>query len=63
MGRNNRKPRLQIPTERPKERTWHRIRQELQATYGKWYSPGDLRTMEVKWRRIFAETGWNVKGI
>lgn len=59
----DRKIKQDIPTERPQERTWHGIRQELLANYGKWYSPGDLRTMEVKWRRIFAEAGWNMKGI
>lgn len=49
------------PAERPAEKTWHGIRQSMKDSYGKWYTDGDLRSMEIKWRRIFAETGFNVK--
>lgn len=53
----------QVPAAIPlKRKTWHEIRQELAASYGRWYSPGELRTMELKWRRAFSEAGWSVKG-
>lgn len=47
---------------KPQERTWFQIREELKATYGKWYPAKDLRASEIKWRRICAEVGWSVKG-
>lgn len=49
---------------RSQTKTWHQIRQDMQASYqGKAYTEHDLRVMEVKWRRIFVEAGFNVKGM
>lgn len=53
----------QIQSSAPlKRKTWHELRQEMAASYGKWYTPGELRAMELKWRRAFAEAGFSVKG-
>lgn len=42
--------------------TWHKINEYMADQYLRWYTPAELRQMEVKWRRIFAEAGWSVKG-
>lgn len=43
--------------------TWRQIREQMEAQYARSYNPAELRSMELKWRRIFAECGWSVKGI
>lgn len=42
--------------------TWQKIRTYMQDKYGGTYSTHELRAMEIKWRKIFAQAGWSVKG-
>jgi hypothetical protein len=42
--------------------TWSKIREYMADKYGHSYTVHDLRAMEIKWRRIFADAGWRVKG-
>jgi hypothetical protein len=42
--------------------TWRSINDFMAVQYGKWYTPGELRAMELKWKRAFAEGGFNTKG-
>jgi len=42
--------------------TWAKIREQLQAKYGHSYTERELRDMELKWKRIFIEAGWDVRG-
>lgn len=44
-------------------RSWRQIRERMEAQYLRTYTPNELRAMEIKWRRIFAEAGWSVKGV
>lgn len=43
--------------------TWRKINEHMVDKYGHSYTAHELRAMEVKWRRIFAEAGWRVKGL
>lgn len=43
-------------------RTWRSIRDYMDAKYLGSYQPGELRAMEIKWRKIFVSVGWSVKG-
>lgn len=44
-------------------RTWRQIREQLEGQYGRFYNSTELRASENKWRRIFAEAGFSVKGM
>lgn len=46
----------------PQQWTWSKLRTYMADKYGKYYTPGELRAMEIKWKRAFAEAGWSVKG-
>lgn len=46
----------------PQQWTWTKIRTYMADKYGQYYTPGELRAMETKWKRAFAEAGWSVKG-
>lgn len=54
---------LSPQAQRPEEMTWHNIRVNMSHTYGKWYTARDLKEMENKWRRIFSDAGWSMKGM
>lgn len=43
-------------------RTWRAIRTWIENKHGGSYKPHELRQMELKWRRIFANAGFSVKG-
>lgn len=42
--------------------TWRSIREWLQMRHGGSIAPHELRAAELKWRKIFADCGWSVKG-
>lgn len=47
---------------KPQDWTWSKINEHMNSKYGRHYTPGELRQMEVKWRRILSDAGWSVKG-
>jgi len=42
--------------------TWKSINDYMAMQYGRWYTPGELRAMELKWQKAFTEGGFNTKG-
>lgn len=50
-----------VTFQKPAEATWAGIRTAMKNAYGQWYKDHELAQMELKWRRIFAECGWDVK--
>lgn len=42
--------------------TWESIRTWMNSKHGATYRSGELRALELKWRRIFSEAGFSVKG-
>lgn len=53
---------LDAPEPRKPLWTWRKIRVHMKDHYGVWYSDTELRALEVKWKRAFADAGWTVKG-
>ena len=42
--------------------TWESLRTWMASKHGGTYRPHELRAIELKWRRIFSEAGFSVKG-